>query len=107
MTASSSKDVDEDLLAGAGLLAHDVTLQDPPRLLAASFVAMEDGYQMEVLPGRRSRAEVLTALHAYARAVTGHDIAAHSRTWTRVVRGVAGARTRRVGVLRRDPRLRR
>ncbi|NBE56092.1 TetR/AcrR family transcriptional regulator [Streptomyces boluensis] len=51
------------------------TLHDPPRLLAASFVAMEDGYQMEVLAGRRSRAEVLTALHAYARAVTGHDLA--------------------------------
>lgn len=53
------------------------TLQDPPRLLAASFVAMEDGYQMEVLAGRRSRAEVVTALHAYARAVTGHDVAGH------------------------------
>ncbi|MEV7565400.1 TetR/AcrR family transcriptional regulator [Streptomyces tanashiensis] len=49
-------------------------LQDPPRLLAASFVAMEDGYQMEVLAGRRSRTEVLTALHAYARAVTGYAI---------------------------------
>ncbi|MFJ7985868.1 TetR/AcrR family transcriptional regulator [Streptomyces sp. NPDC096351] len=48
-------------------------LQDPPRLLAASFVAMEDGYQMEILAGRRTRAEVITALHAYARAVTGHD----------------------------------
>jgi AcrR family transcriptional regulator len=51
------------------------TLQDPPRLLAASFVAMEDGYQMDVLAGRRTRAEVITALHAYARAVTGHDLA--------------------------------
>ncbi|MER5258010.1 MULTISPECIES: TetR/AcrR family transcriptional regulator [unclassified Streptomyces] len=48
-------------------------LQDPPRLLAASFVAMEDGYQMEVLAGRRTRAEVITALRAYARAVTGHE----------------------------------
>ncbi|GAA1916523.1 TetR/AcrR family transcriptional regulator [Streptomyces durmitorensis] len=51
------------------------TLPDPPRLLAASFVAMEDGYQMEVLAGRRTRAEVITALRAYARAVTGHDVA--------------------------------
>ncbi|MEU3742516.1 TetR/AcrR family transcriptional regulator [Streptomyces sp. NPDC032198] len=51
------------------------TLQDPPRLLAASFVAMEDGYQMEILAGRRSRTEVITALYAYARAVTGHDVA--------------------------------
>ncbi|MFD9127660.1 TetR/AcrR family transcriptional regulator [Kitasatospora sp. NPDC059571] len=49
------------------------TLQDPPRLLAAGFVAMEDGYQMEILAGRRSRAEVVHALHAYARAVTGYD----------------------------------
>lgn len=53
-------------------------LQDPPRLLAASFVAMEDGYQMEVLAGRRTRGEVVSALWAYARAVTGHDLAEHS-----------------------------
>ncbi|MEV6247353.1 hypothetical protein AB0M38_14270 [Streptomyces sp. NPDC051742] len=48
-------------------------LQDPPRLIAANFVAMEDGYQMEVLAGRRSRAEVIAALSSYARAVTGYD----------------------------------
>ncbi|MFH9959516.1 TetR/AcrR family transcriptional regulator [Streptomyces roseolus] len=48
-------------------------LQDPPRLIAANFVAMEDGYQMEVLAGRRTRAEVIAALSSYARAVTGHD----------------------------------
>ncbi|MDJ0386265.1 TetR/AcrR family transcriptional regulator [Streptomyces sp. G-G2] len=47
------------------------TLQDPPRLLASNFVAMEDGYQMEVLAGRRTRVEVLAALRSYARAVTG------------------------------------
>ncbi|MCY0943289.1 TetR/AcrR family transcriptional regulator [Streptomyces antarcticus] len=52
-------------------------LKDPPRLLAASFVAMEDGYQMEVLASRRTRTEVVTALWAYARAVTGHDLAGH------------------------------
>ncbi len=55
------------------------TLQDPPRLLAANFVALEDGYQMEVLAGRRTRAEVITALHAFTRAVTGHDPADASR----------------------------
>ncbi|MCM2416454.1 TetR/AcrR family transcriptional regulator [Streptomyces sp. RKAG290] len=49
-------------------------LQDPPRLLAANFVAMEDGYQMEVLAGRRTRADVITALRAHARAVTGYEL---------------------------------
>jgi AcrR family transcriptional regulator len=47
-------------------------LTDPPRLLAANFVAMEDGYQMEVLAGRRTRTEVIACLHSYARAATGH-----------------------------------
>ncbi|HEY6577052.1 MAG TPA: TetR family transcriptional regulator C-terminal domain-containing protein, partial [Mycobacterium sp.] len=32
-------------------------LTDPPRLLAGNIVAMEDGYQMEVLSGRRTRDE--------------------------------------------------
>lgn len=50
-------------------------LREHPRLLAANFVAMEDGYQMEVLAGRRTRAEVITALRSHARAVTGHDLA--------------------------------
>lgn len=50
------------------------TLHDSPRLLAGNVVAMEDGYQMEVLSGRRSRDEVKACLHAYARAVTGCDI---------------------------------
>ncbi|ROR35857.1 TetR/AcrR family transcriptional regulator [Kitasatospora cineracea] len=50
------------------------TLTDPPRLLAANFVAMEDGYQMEVLSGRRTRAEVIAALRSYARAVTGRPL---------------------------------
>ncbi|WP_371789951.1 TetR/AcrR family transcriptional regulator [Streptomyces sp. NBC_01471] len=53
------------------------TLEDPPRLLAANFVAMEDGYQMEVLAGRRTRTEVIGALRGYARAVTGHRPADH------------------------------
>ena len=45
-------------------------LSDPPRMIAATFVAMEDGYQMEVLARRRGRSEVLTALHSYARLAT-------------------------------------
>ncbi|MEU4797916.1 hypothetical protein [Streptomyces sp. NPDC023327] len=51
-------------------------LQDPPRLIAANFVAMEDGYQMEVLAARRTRGEVIAALYSYARAATGHDLGA-------------------------------
>lgn len=47
------------------------TLHDPPRLVAANFVAMEDGYQMDVLAGRRTHQEVVAALHAYSRAATG------------------------------------
>ncbi|MEY9873963.1 AcrR family transcriptional regulator [Streptacidiphilus sp. MAP12-33] len=49
-------------------------LTDPPRLLAANFVAMEDGYQMDILAGRRRREEVVAALRSHARAVTGHDL---------------------------------
>ncbi|WP_093858326.1 TetR/AcrR family transcriptional regulator [Streptomyces sp. TLI_053] len=60
-----------------GQVQGHFTLQDPPRLLAANFVALEDGYQMEILAGRRTRDEVLTALHAQARAVTGHTLAQH------------------------------
>ncbi|MCW2556812.1 MAG: Transcriptional regulator [Mycobacterium sp.] len=50
------------------------TLTDPPRLLAGNVVAMEDGYQMEVLSGRRGRDEVKGCLYSYARAVTGCEI---------------------------------
>ncbi|MFJ2738890.1 TetR/AcrR family transcriptional regulator [Streptomyces sp. NPDC087440] len=50
------------------------TLTDPPRMLATSFVALEDGYQMEILAGRRTRDEVVAALHAFAAAVTGHRL---------------------------------
>ena len=49
------------------------TLDDSPRLLATNMVAMEDGYQMEILAGRRTRTEMIGNLRAYARAVTGHD----------------------------------
>ncbi|WP_285029552.1 TetR family transcriptional regulator C-terminal domain-containing protein [Mycolicibacterium sp. lyk4-40-TYG-92] len=48
-------------------------LTDPPRLLAANLVALEDGYQMEVLAGRRARHDVIAALCSYARAATGYD----------------------------------
>jgi len=48
-------------------------LTEKPRMLAANFVAMEDGYQMEVLAGRRTRNEVIDALHSYARSATGYD----------------------------------
>jgi AcrR family transcriptional regulator len=50
------------------------TLTDPPRLLAGNIVAMEDGYQMEILSGRRTRDEVKACLHSYARAVAGCDL---------------------------------
>jgi AcrR family transcriptional regulator len=46
-------------------------LADPPRALASNFLALEDGYQMDVLAGRRPRAEVIGLLQGYARAVTG------------------------------------
>ncbi|MGJ5752786.1 TetR family transcriptional regulator [Streptomyces puniciscabiei] len=49
-------------------------LAAPARLVAASLVAMEDGFQMEVLAGRRTRQEVVSALHSYVRAVTGCDL---------------------------------
>ena len=47
-------------------------LSDPPRMIAATFVAMEDGYQMEMLAGRRGRSEVLTAQHSYATPIPAH-----------------------------------
>ncbi|MEU6881748.1 hypothetical protein [Streptomyces sp. NPDC046712] len=40
-------------------------------MIAANFVAMEDGYQMDVLTGWRSPQEVVAALHSYGRAATG------------------------------------
>ncbi|MEU7581494.1 TetR family transcriptional regulator [Streptomyces sp. NPDC041068] len=48
------------------------TLSDPARLVAANFLALEDGYQMDVLSGRRSRSEVIAALYSYARVAIGH-----------------------------------
>ncbi|MFF5497701.1 TetR/AcrR family transcriptional regulator [Streptomyces aquilus] len=49
-------------------------LAAPARTIAACLVAMEDGFQMEVLAGRRTRQEVIAALHSYVRAVTGCDL---------------------------------
>ncbi|MFH8572507.1 TetR/AcrR family transcriptional regulator [Streptomyces sp. NPDC017993] len=49
-------------------------LTDAPRMIAANFVAMEDGYQMDVLAGRRTQLEVITALHSYGRAATGDQL---------------------------------
>lgn len=49
-------------------------IDEPPRVVAASLVAMEDGFQTEILAGRRTRAEVVSALHSYVRAVTGCDL---------------------------------
>ena len=46
-------------------------LTAPPRELASNFVALEDGYQMDVLSGRRHRGEVLRLLHGFAATVTG------------------------------------
>jgi AcrR family transcriptional regulator len=58
-----------------GEMQGHFTLTDPPRLLAGNVVAMEDGYQMELLSGRRGREEVKECLYSYARAVTGCDLA--------------------------------
>jgi hypothetical protein len=35
---------------------------------------MEDGDQMELLAGRRSRGDVLASLHSYVRLATGCDV---------------------------------
>lgn len=49
------------------------TLAESARMLASMFVAIEDGYQMEVLAGRRSHDEVVDLIGRFALAVTGHD----------------------------------
>lgn len=50
------------------------TLTDPARVIAANLVALEDGYQLDVLAGRKPPAEVIRALYGYVRAVTGCDL---------------------------------
>ena len=50
------------------------TLTGEPADLAATFVALEDGFQLEVLAGRKARQEVLAHITAYARAATGCDL---------------------------------
>jgi len=51
-------------------------LVDPVVELAGTFVAVEDGYQLEVLGGRRTRDQVIGRIRAYARAVTGCELGA-------------------------------
>jgi AcrR family transcriptional regulator len=51
------------------------TLADPPALIAGNFVALEDGRQLDVLVGRTLRTESVKALHSYARAATGCELA--------------------------------
>jgi AcrR family transcriptional regulator len=53
-------------------------LTAPPAELAASFVAMEDGFQLEILAGRKSREAVIAHITAFAHAVTGCDLAANT-----------------------------
>ncbi|WP_251067265.1 hypothetical protein [Streptomyces sp. ISL-36] len=64
--------VAEPQAGSAGPREGDRGLADSARLVAANFVAMEDGYQMDVLAGRRSRQEVIAALYSYSRCVTGY-----------------------------------
>ncbi|WP_445529055.1 TetR/AcrR family transcriptional regulator [Streptomyces cyslabdanicus] len=52
------------------------SLTTPPRVIAACLVAMEDGFQMDILAGRRTRPEVISALYSYVHAVTGCDLTA-------------------------------
>lgn len=40
------------------LPSSSAKMPDAPRVLASTFVAAEDGFQMEILAGRRSREEV-------------------------------------------------
>ncbi|WP_197688162.1 MULTISPECIES: TetR/AcrR family transcriptional regulator [unclassified Actinoplanes] len=49
-------------------------LSDAAELLAATFVAIEDGRQLDVLSGRISRQESVRTLVSYARAVTSCHI---------------------------------
>ncbi|GAA1078812.1 TetR/AcrR family transcriptional regulator [Nocardiopsis composta] len=64
---------------GALLLGREqglFTLREPARTIAACLVAMEDGFQTEILAGRRTRTEVIAALHSYVHAMTGCDLGA-------------------------------
>lgn len=48
-------------------------LAEPTHVLASTLVALEDGYRMEVLAGRRSHDEVVDLIGRYVLAVTGYD----------------------------------
>lgn len=52
------------------------SLSEPPGVVSSNMVALEDGFQMEVLAGRRTHAEVRSHLHSYVRSATGCDISA-------------------------------
>ena len=69
---------ERQIAAYSGILAMGeaqghFTLSDSPRVLAANLLAMEDGYQMEVLAGRRTRDDVIAALCGYARVAAGYE----------------------------------
>ncbi|MEV7017770.1 TetR/AcrR family transcriptional regulator [Streptomyces sp. NPDC093991] len=49
------------------------TLIDTPRALARSFVALEDGYAMDLLIGTVTAADIEARLFAHARTVTGNS----------------------------------
>jgi AcrR family transcriptional regulator len=59
---------------GLGRAQGHFTLTDQPRDLAGSFVALEDGYQLEVAGGRRTHDEVVRHIRRYAYAVTGCNL---------------------------------
>ena len=61
-------------ILGLGRTQGHFTLTDPPRDLAGSFVAMEDGYQLEVVGGRRTHDQVVRLIRRYANAVTGCEL---------------------------------
>jgi hypothetical protein len=61
-------------ILGLGRAQGHFTLTDPPRDLAGSFLALEDGYQLEVAGGRRSHDDVVHRIRRYACAVTGCDL---------------------------------
>ncbi|WP_344609958.1 TetR/AcrR family transcriptional regulator [Streptomyces glaucus] len=59
------------------ILAHgqdggEFTLTGDPRALGRSFVALEDGYAMDLLVGAATAAEIESRLFAHARTVTGN-----------------------------------
>jgi len=54
------------------------TLTSAPDDLSATFVALEDGFQLEVLAGRKTHAEAVAHIATYACVVTGAEIGPQS-----------------------------